>query len=300
MSMQFFEPKMSSASKNIVAELNKGDKLNGDNYQLWAMKIQYVLEEQEVLETLTNVMVEPEAGNTAQHKRDREAYESWTRKAKIARITLLSAMDNDIMRLFRTCETAMDIWSKLAEKFGTISVSKLRSLTIKFDSYKKRPEHSMGKHLRQMANLISELKDAGHVLTDEQQVQAVIRSLPQGWDPLKMNLIHNETIQTLSDVSKHLELEEERLESAKPNAEVHMVQASSPQGGKPPQGGKKRKGNFKGNNNQLPGSSKKPNNKGWRKRSNKKKDLSKIKCFNCNKYGHMARSCTEQRDKVDL
>jgi hypothetical protein len=35
---------MASASRNIVAELNKGEKLNGENYEIWAMKIQYVLE----------------------------------------------------------------------------------------------------------------------------------------------------------------------------------------------------------------------------------------------------------------
>ena len=64
---------MSTATKNIVAELNKGEKLNGDNYKIWSMKIQYVLEEQEVLECLKLVMHEPEAGNSAQHKRDRDA-----------------------------------------------------------------------------------------------------------------------------------------------------------------------------------------------------------------------------------
>ena len=71
---------MSSASKNIVAELNKGQKLNGDNFKIWSMKIQYVLEEQEVLETLKNILVEPEAGNTAQHKRDKESYDAWSRE----------------------------------------------------------------------------------------------------------------------------------------------------------------------------------------------------------------------------
>ena len=40
---------MATASKNIIAELNKGEKLNGDNYEIWSLKIQYVLEEQEVL-----------------------------------------------------------------------------------------------------------------------------------------------------------------------------------------------------------------------------------------------------------
>ena len=41
--------KMASASKNIATELNKGEKLNCDNYDIWHRKIQYILEEQESL-----------------------------------------------------------------------------------------------------------------------------------------------------------------------------------------------------------------------------------------------------------
>ena len=62
--------------------------------------------------------------------------------------------------------------------FGGMSITKLRPLTIKFDTYKKRLEHNMEKYLRQMLNMISELKDADHTLTNEQQVQAMICSLP--------------------------------------------------------------------------------------------------------------------------
>lgn len=38
---------MASASKNIVAKLNKGEKLNGDNYDMWYRKVQHILEGQE-------------------------------------------------------------------------------------------------------------------------------------------------------------------------------------------------------------------------------------------------------------
>ena len=158
---------MASATKNIIAELNKGEKLNGDNYETWSIKIQYVLEEQEVFETLKMSMDEPEQGTIAQHRRDREAYEAWKKKNSIARITLLSSMDNDLMKEFRKYDMAKDMWSTLAEKFGSTSITKLRSLTIKFDTYKKRPEFTMTKHLRQISNMITDLKDAGHVLTDE-------------------------------------------------------------------------------------------------------------------------------------
>ena len=54
---------MSSAIRNIIAELNKGEKLNGFNYVIWHRKMQYVLEEQEVLGTLNHVMAELEKGN---------------------------------------------------------------------------------------------------------------------------------------------------------------------------------------------------------------------------------------------
>ena len=52
-----------------------------------------------------------------------------------------------------------------------------------------------------MSNMISELKGVGHELTDEQQVQAVIRSLPNAWEYLKINLTHNDNIKTLDDVA---------------------------------------------------------------------------------------------------
>jgi len=45
----YFTSITSTATKIIVAELNRGEKLNGDNYEIWSMKVQCVLEEQGVL-----------------------------------------------------------------------------------------------------------------------------------------------------------------------------------------------------------------------------------------------------------
>ena len=134
------------------------------------MKIQYVLEEQEALEVLNHVLDEPEDGTTAQHRRDREAYESWKKKNSLANITLLSSMENDLMREFKNYDIAKEMWEALKLKFGGTFVTKLRKLTIKFDTYKKRPNHNMRQHLKEISNIISELNEAGHTLTDEQHV----------------------------------------------------------------------------------------------------------------------------------
>ena len=89
---------MTTTTKSVVAEFIKDLKLNGDNYEVWSMKIQYVLEEQEVLNMLNIVMTEPEDRSTIQYRRDRKAYQIWKKKNSSAHIILLSAMDDDIAK----------------------------------------------------------------------------------------------------------------------------------------------------------------------------------------------------------
>ena len=47
---------MSTTIRNIIAELNKDEKLNGNNYEVWHRNVQYILVEQETLETLNHIM----------------------------------------------------------------------------------------------------------------------------------------------------------------------------------------------------------------------------------------------------
>ena len=48
------------ATKNVVADLTKGEKLVGTNYDIWHRKIQYLLNEQELLEPLEASIDEPD------------------------------------------------------------------------------------------------------------------------------------------------------------------------------------------------------------------------------------------------
>ncbi|KAI9197988.1 hypothetical protein LWI28_008112 [Acer negundo] len=164
-------------------------------------------------------MDEPPNGNTTQHMRDMETYQTWKRKNSMARITMLSNMTDALMCEYEEFDTTQDMWITLKDKFGGTSTTKLRRLTIKFDTYRKRQNHYMRQHLREMSNMICELKSAGHSLTDEQQIQAVIRSLPNSWENMKINMTHNDNIKTFDDISRHVELEDVRLEIAKASGE---------------------------------------------------------------------------------
>ena len=75
--------------------------------------------------------------------------------------------------------------------------------------------------------MIRELRTAGHILSDEQQVQALIRSLPDKWEHLKVNLTHNDSIKTFNDAARHVELEDERLSVAKSMTGAFVAESSS-------------------------------------------------------------------------
>ena len=57
--------------------------------------------------------------------------------------------------------------------------------------------------------MISELRVVGQEITDETQVQAMIRSLPSNWEHMRVNLTHNDNIKTFDDVDRHVELKED-------------------------------------------------------------------------------------------
>ena len=95
-------------------------------------------------------MTAPKDGNISQHRCDRKAYQSWLKKNRCARFTMLSSMHNDLISEFEEHVTACALWDALKLKFGGTSATRLRGLNIKFDSYKMRLNHTMKQHVKAM------------------------------------------------------------------------------------------------------------------------------------------------------
>ena len=78
-----------------------------------------------------------------------------------------------------------------------------------------------------MSNMISELKAVVNDMTDEQQVQVVIHSLPSHWEHMHVNLTYNDNIKTFDDVARHIKLEEDQFLVEKPVQEAFMIENKS-------------------------------------------------------------------------
>ena len=131
-------------AKNVVADLTKGEKLVGTNYDIWHRKIQYLLNEQELLEPLEALMDEPDLGRdgttTAQHTARVRSYESWFKKDRSVHFTMLSNVHDDLIGEYEGYSTAKEMWDQRKFSFDGISTTRLRSLVLKFKVYKVNPK----------------------------------------------------------------------------------------------------------------------------------------------------------------
>ena len=276
----------------MSVELNQTDKIIGTNYDMWRRKMEFLLTEHDLSTYLTTAMVAPIEGadTQAQYRRDLETFEAWTKKDRRTRYIILNSMHDDLIGEFENFPTAMAMWEQLKFTFNDTSITKLRSLVLKFEMHRKDPKVSMTEHLRGMSSMVRDLNVLGHILTDEQQVQAIIRSLPDSWLHMKQILTHNDNIKILKDISRHVELEADRI-VANQTAQAPLTKANPCKtiGFKLKKGdnGAPKQGKNSG------GGSKSTPKKNAKHLKGKKRGTNKVKCFNCQKKGHFARDCTK-------
>ena len=139
-----------------------------------------------------------------------------------------------------------------------------------------------------MKKTIRGLKTFRHVLTGEQQIEAIIISLPKSWEHMVVNMTHNKSVKTFDDISRHLELEVEQLVVTRLNEQVDVVESNSCKAF----GFKHNKKFFK-KNKKYDDASKKGKTMACKKFKHAKRDKSKLKCYNCGNKGHFACECTE-------
>jgi len=128
------------ATGNLIGRMPISDKLNDSNYDLWHLKVQFILNEGGMLYHLTISMPAPankdERGMditiTEQYKQNLTTYQDWFRKDRSARYTLLSCVNDDLPGKFKHYPTTIDMWDQLKIRFGQTCTTKLRTLKLKW------------------------------------------------------------------------------------------------------------------------------------------------------------------------
>ena len=104
------------------------------------------------------------------------------------------------------------MWDALKEEYGEITAGRTRVMTMEFDAYMMTPGVNLTDHLRKMSQLIADLARAGNVLTADQKITVVLRSLPDSWRTIKQILTHSEAIKTFNDLCHQFKLKAQRVQ----------------------------------------------------------------------------------------
>ena len=83
------------------------DQLDTDNYQNWKLRMEAVLQYQEVWSIVSGEWGKPAEGHAD--------YIQWTRKATKARALIMLSLHNSQLEHIRKCEGAEEIWNTLKD-----------------------------------------------------------------------------------------------------------------------------------------------------------------------------------------
>ena len=155
------------ASKSVLFEMTKEDKLNKKNYNIWHRKVQYLLNEHELLITWPKAWLHMKLGI----KSIIDLSENLMMLDSRIEVYALACNTTCMMTLLgslRTSYSAKEMWDQLRLKYDGMSTIRLCALALRFNKYVIDSKHSMVDHLSVMSAMIRKLKIASHDLSYEQ------------------------------------------------------------------------------------------------------------------------------------
>lgn len=158
---------MNSKSENII-------KLNNSNYFNWKYRMELVLIEKDLWETITD---EAPTGERALAR--------WAKKDQKARAAIgLAVEDNQLVHV-RGKRSAAETWEALREVHEKDTLVNKIHLIKRISTLRMKDDGNMENHINELSSLFQRLLDLGDTqLSDEWKVGFLLASLPQNYSTL--------------------------------------------------------------------------------------------------------------------
>jgi hypothetical protein len=246
--------------------LRAEDRLEGaSNFNVWKLRVMNILQEHDLDKYVTSVMEEPTSNAV------REAFGKNQANAKQI---IFDSVKENIMETMTSLMTAKECMDTLVNLYEKKAPGQKRALKQKIKYLKMDKGESVASFYSRIAQIIDQLLVTCVIVDDEDLVHAIFDDLHFSWETFLYSMSKREIQPTF-----------ERLWHDCHQEEIHITTRSNP---------------FKEEHSTLASIFKRNKKvtfqKGFQKKINtkctfkgKNIDTSKIKCFNCNKLGHLAR-----------
>jgi hypothetical protein len=251
------------------------DRLDGSsNFSSWKSRLQVTLEEDDLLSVIQKTLPETTTDEEKEIRREEDV--------KARKIIIYSVRDHLLPRI-SNLKTTYEMYEALKDMFE--SDNTLRALTLKgqLQSTKMTKGDTVATFFMKISEIKEQLGAIGEIMSDRELVLSTLNNLPKHWEPFLQSISGREKLPTFDRLWTNCTQEELRLRNRgvedSPD-DNHALALHTKKGGR-----------FKRNFRQTFRDEKSPSTSGH----NQRRDVSKIQCFRCDKYGHYARNCPTRK-----
>lgn len=152
------------------------EKLDESNWSTWKFQMKHLLMAKEVWGHVDGTVVQPE--------NDPAAQASFAKCKQKAMATLVMGISSSLIYLITSCDNPKDIWDTLRAQFERNTLANKLFLKRQYFTTKMKENQSLDAHLRNMKELTDKLATLGSAVEEEEQVVALLISLPPSYETL--------------------------------------------------------------------------------------------------------------------
>jgi hypothetical protein len=242
------------------------NKLDGaSNFRAWKTRIDLILAKNKVLDIMKGKIVKPEFEEGEEKEPQKVvAMEKFKDVDINAMSIIVDSIKDHLIPYISHLDSSKKMYDALTNLFSVRNIGQVMSLKNELRNMKMNDDDSITSYFVRISQLRDQLQAIEEITSEKELVNIVLNGLPKTWDAFAASMNTRKKYPTFEELWTSCAQEESRINAKEKPQKKYDDQAFTA-----------RFKNFR--NKRKFGSRRKPN---------QEKDISKIQCFNCQKYGH--------------
>jgi hypothetical protein len=249
------------------------NKLEGaSNFRAWNTRIDLILAKNKVLDIVKGKFVEPEFEEGKETELDNVAVMEKFKDNDINAMSIIvDSIKYHLIPYISHLHSCKNMYDALINLFLIRNIGQGMSLKIELRDMKMNDDDNITTYFVRISQLRAQLQAIEEIISEKELVNIVLNGLPKTWDAFDASMNKGKEYPTFEELWTCFAQEESRISAKEKPQNKYNDQAFTTK--------------FKNFRNKK--------KFGSRKKPNQEKDMSKIQCFNCRKYGHYKNHCLE-------
>ncbi|KAJ4722910.1 Retrovirus-related Pol polyprotein from transposon TNT 1-94 [Melia azedarach] len=272
--------------------------LNRSNYDNWSIKIKALLGAQDVWEVVEKGYNEPrdDVAISVLTQAQRDTLKDSRKRDKKALYIIYQALDDDAFEKISNATSAKQAWNKLQTSYKDAEqVKKVRLQTLRgeFETLYMKEGESIVNYFSRIEAISNQLKRNGEKLSEVRIMEKILRSMDSKFDHIVTTIEETKDLEEMmiDQLQGSLQAYEEKIKKKQGISEQLLkMQFKEKEDIQSYERNQQGRGRGRGESSTRGRGRNNPNTR---------YDKSKVRCYNCQKFGHYASACRAYNNEVE-